>query len=50
MQDTRISIRLTETEHEQLKILAAKQHKKIQQLMIDFIRELIKSEAQNEKN
>ncbi len=50
MKDTRISIRLTAEEHTALKILAAKQHKKMQQLMIDFIRELIKAETQNEKN
>ena len=34
MKDPRISIRLTEKEHESLKIVAARKHKKIQQLMI----------------
>ena len=50
MKDTRISIRLTEHEHEELKIIAAKKHKKIQQLMIEYIYQLIKENSQNEKN
>ena len=37
MKDPRISIRLTESEHEALKIVAAKKHKKIQQIMIEYI-------------
>ena len=50
MKDPRISIRLTEQEHEALKIVAAKKHKKIQQLMMEYIHELIKEESTREKN
>lgn len=50
MKDPRISIRLTEQEHETLKIIAAKKHKKIQELMIEYIYMLIKEEVQNEKD
>lgn len=50
MKDPRISIRLTEQEHEALKIVAAKKHKKIQQLMMEYIHELIKEESTHEKN
>lgn len=50
MKDPRISIRLTEQEHEALKIVAAKKHKKIQQLMMEYIYKLIKGEDKNEKN
>lgn len=50
MEDIRISIRLSEQEHESLKIIAAKKHKKIQQLMIEYIHQLIKEDLQNEKN
>ena len=50
MKDPRISIRLTEQEHEILKIIAAKKHKKIQQILIEYIHELIKEEGNNEKN
>ena len=55
MKDPRISIRLTESEHEALKIVAAKKHKKIQQIMIEYIyqlikEDLIKEDSQNEKN
>ena len=50
MKDPRISIRLTEQEHEILKIIAAKKHKKIQQIMIEYIHKLIKEEEKNEKN
>lgn len=50
MKDPRISIRLTEQEHEALKIIAAKKHKKIQELMIEYIYMLIKEEIQNEKD
>lgn len=50
MKDIRISIRLTDVEHETLKIIAAKKHKKIQQIMIEFIHKLIKEDAPNEKN
>lgn len=50
MKDPRISIRLTGQEHEALKIVAAKKHKKIQELMIEYIYQLIKEEFNNEKN
>ena len=50
MKDPRISIRLTESEHEALKIVAAKKHKTIQQIMIEYIYQLIKEDSQNEKN
>lgn len=50
MKDIRISIRLTEQEHEALKIIAAKKHKKIQQLMLEYINELIKENSTNEQN
>lgn len=50
MKDIRVSIRLTEQEHEALKIIAAKKHKKIQQIMIEYIYKLIKEDAYNEKN
>lgn len=50
MKDPRISIRLTEKEHETLKIIAAKKRKKIQQLMIEYIYQLIKENEKNEKN
>ena len=50
MKDIRISIRLTEQEHESLKIIASKKHKKIQQLMIEYINKLIKENFANEKN
>lgn len=50
MKDPRISIRLTEKEHESLKIVAARKHKKIQQLMIEYIYQLIEEDSQNEKN
>lgn len=50
MKDPRISIRLTESEHEALKIVAARKHKKIQQIMLEYINELIKDEVQNGKN
>lgn len=45
MKDPRISVRLSKEEHELLKIVAAKKHTKIQQLMMDYIHELIKEEA-----
>lgn len=50
MKDPRISIRLTEQEHEALKIIAAKKHKKIQELMMEYINKLIKEDTQSEKN
>ena len=50
MKDPRISIRLTEQEHEKLKIVAAKKHKKIQELMIEYIYKLIKEDTQSEEN
>ncbi|MDD3232219.1 MAG: hypothetical protein PHO06_02570 [Clostridia bacterium] len=50
MKDPRISIRLTEQEHEKLKIVAAKKHTKIQQIMLEYIHELIKEDVNDEKN
>lgn len=50
MKDPRISIRLTEQEHEALKIIAAKKHKKIQQLMMEYILELIKEALKSEQD
>ena len=50
MKDPRISIRLTEQEHEKLKIVAAKKHRKIQELMIEYIYKLIKEDTQSEEN
>lgn len=44
MKDPRISIRLTDKEHEALKIIAAKKHKKIQQIMLEYIHKLIEEE------
>ena len=50
MKDPRISIRLTEQEHEILKIVEAKKHKKIQQIIIYYTHKLINEEKNNEKN
>ena len=42
MKDIRISIRLTEEQHTKLKILAIKQKKSIQQIMCDYIENIIR--------
>ena len=44
MKDPRISIRLTDDEHQKLKIIAIKKKKSIQDIMIDYIHKLIKKE------
>ena len=51
MKDPRISIRLTEDDHQKLKIIAIKKKKSIQDIMIDYIHKLIKKEDKksNEK-
>lgn len=52
MKDVRISIRLTEDEHFNLKLLAMKRKKSIQSLMYDYIKKELKKEdlQTNEKN
>lgn len=45
MKDPRISIRLTEDEHYQLKMLALKRKKSVQKIMIEYIREEINKEG-----
>ena len=45
MKDVRISIRLTEEEHKNFKIIAIKQNKKMQDLLSAFVRkEILKNE------
>jgi len=45
MKDIRISIRLSEQEHETLKIIAIKKKQSIQQLMLEYISNLINRET-----
>ena len=47
MKDIRISIRLTEEEHEAFKILAIKRKKQMQKILVDFVRSEIEKEKQN---
>ena len=47
MKDIRISIRLSENEHTKLKLLAVKQKKSIQDIMLEYIKNLIK-ESKND--
>ena len=49
MKDIRISIRLTEEEHECIKIIAIHKKKKIQQLIHEYIQTLLKENI-NESN
>lgn len=48
MKDIRISIRLSEDEHTQLKIIAAKKKQSMQNIILEYIRKEIKKE--NKKN
>ncbi len=42
MKDVRISIRLSEDEHTKLKVFAARQKKSIQDIMLEYVKNLIK--------
>ena len=44
MKDIRISIRLSEDEHTQLKIIAAKKKQSMQNMILEYIRKEIKKE------
>lgn len=48
MKDIRISIRLSEEEHTQLKIIAVKKKQSMQKMILEYIRKEIKKE--NKKN
>ncbi|MFI3250998.1 MAG: hypothetical protein R3Y07_08555 [Eubacteriales bacterium] len=48
MKDLRVSIRLTPEEHEEFKIFSLKQKKSMNQILLDYIRELIKKEKNHE--
>ena len=48
MKDIRISIRLSEDEHTQLKIIAAKKKQSMQNIILEYIRKEIKKE--NKRN
>ncbi len=48
MKDIRISIRLSEEEHTQLKIIAAKKKQSMQNIILEYIRKEIKKE--NKRN
>lgn len=48
MKDVRISIRLSEEEHTQLKIIAAKKKQSMQNIILEYIRKEIKKE--NKRN
>lgn len=50
MKDPRVSIRLCEEDHILLKIIAAKEKKTIQCILLDYIKKLIKEYKENENN
>jgi len=48
MKEPRVSIRLCEEDHVKLKIIAAKKKKTIQCMLLDYIKDLIKEDTDNE--
>ncbi len=50
MKDIRISVRLSESEHEKLKILTAKKHTTINNFMLGFIQQQINGDLVEQKN
>ena len=48
MKDTRISIRLSDDEHKKLKIISIKKRQSIQKIMSEYIKNIIKEEADYE--
>lgn len=49
MKDTRLSIRLSEEEHVKFKLIAVKSKKKMQDILYDYVKEIIKAEEENAK-
>ena len=50
MKDTRISVRLTKEQHEQLKILVIKKNTNINSFLLEYIIKELEKENSNEKN
>lgn len=49
MKDIRISIRLSEEEHEKFKIIAIKNKTKMQKLLLDYVRTEVKKEDEKDE-
>lgn len=47
MEDIRISIRLTAEEHEKFKLYAVKKKQSMNQILVDFVKEVVKEGGQD---
>ena len=49
MKDVRITVRMSEEEHEKLKIIAIKRRKTMNEILLTYVRKTIAKEDENER-